>query len=120
MNHKDGLDEVTQLLNKLKESEKSLSKIKEELDKERAINATTVQTAASYRNALIDIAEKMTSELNHEEAMLRQYEVLLRKYDGLNRKYEALHKSPLTRLIYLTWNLYNKIKYNRPMKNWRD
>lgn len=95
------------------EKEELLKLLRAELEKVRNDNIQNVRMASEYKKTLAIVAEKMIKELNHEESILHQYENLNKKYDALKIKYDALAKSPLVKLIYFSWNVYNKIKYNK-------
>lgn len=112
-NDEDPVLEMEDLRGKLAEREARFRVIMAELDRERTANHESVQLAGRYRNDLAVIAEKMLNELNQEESILHQYESLSKRYISLENKYMALTKSPLVKIIYLSWKIYNKIRYNR-------
>jgi len=112
-NDEDSVMDMEILRNQLAEREARLKVIMAELDRERTTNRENVQLAGRYKNELAGIAEKMLNELNHEESILHQYESLSKRHVSLEKKYVALTKSPLVKIIYLSWKIYNKIRYNR-------
>ena len=113
MDHEERSGEIIQWVNRLEEKEILLNAINRELELERKNSVEFTRIANEYRSALLIVAEKITTELSHEERILKQYEILSMKYDSLVVKYSALHKSPFSRLTYFSWNIYNKIKYNK-------
>ena len=95
------------------EKEELLELLRTELEKVRNDSIQNVRMASDYKKTLAIIAEKLVKELNQEEYILHQYEGLSKKYEALKTKYDALVRSPLVKLIYFSWNVYNKIKYNK-------
>jgi hypothetical protein len=106
-----------QLLNKLEEKQKLLDLIYRELEREKKNSTEFTPAPNEYRIALIQVAERISTELSHEERILKQFEILSKKYDGLQVKFNALNKSPFSRLTYFSWDIYNKIRYNKKFQH---
>lgn len=76
-------------------------------------NADLIVELEWCKQQIITLSQQILVELDHENEILGRYEALSNNYIQLEKKYRNLIKSPLVRLIYISWDIYNKIKYNK-------
>lgn len=108
--------EIEIINNQLATNIQSMKLMVQAIEIEQSDLVNELQKVKKYRIELIHIADIISNELNNEEVLLKQYELLQNRFEALQKKYNALRKNPMSRLIYLSWDIFNKIKYNRPIQ----
>jgi ectoine hydroxylase-related dioxygenase (phytanoyl-CoA dioxygenase family) len=119
--NKDNMDqtELTELKNVIEDKVREYQKIMVDLEVEKRENINLVKSSEDRGARLKVMAEMMILELSEEERILRHYEILEKRYNILNIRYNSMSRSFLGRLTIWSWNVYNKIKYNKEPTRWK-
>lgn len=109
-------NQISRIMALIEEKEKELNKIIIDLEIEKKASNNFVKLADDRATLLRSLVEIITIELNEEERILRSYELLEDKNTILNKKYNSMVKSYLGRVTLFSWDIYNKIRYNKSIK----
>jgi ectoine hydroxylase-related dioxygenase (phytanoyl-CoA dioxygenase family) len=118
---KDNMDqtELTELKNTIEDKVREYQKMMVDLEIEKRENINLVKSSEDRAARLKVMAEMMILELSEEERILRHYEILEKRFNILNIRYNSMSRSFLGRLTIWSWNVYNKIKYNKEPTRWK-
>jgi hypothetical protein len=119
--NKDNMDqtELTELKNIIEDKVREYQKMMVDLEIEKRENINLVKSSEDRAARLKVMAEMMILELSEEERILRHYEILEKRFNILNIRYNSMSRSFLGRLTIWSWNVYNKIKYNKEPTRWK-
>jgi hypothetical protein len=118
---KDNMDqtELTELKNTIEDKVREYQKMMVDLEIEKRENINLVKSSEDRAARLKVMAEMMILELSEEERILRHYEILEKRFNILNIRYNSMSRSFLGRMTIWSWNVYNKIKYNKEPTRWK-